>query len=485
MSSARAWQIAWIALGLAVVALYVVGLDAALTSYDEPVYAEFIRSTHEGEAGLSYRGIYTWQRPPTSIWLYAAVSAIVPGELGMRLLPALLTCFSALFAGRFVARHFGSDAAGMATALFCAAIPSQLLYGRLILSDPPFVALTVLAAAAAIASARQPRWFLWSLLALGSTFAVKSMAGAVPTLALGPWLALIAWRHRQNPALRFWRSVTAFAIAAGAFYAIGFLVGGREFYDEHIRFILLDRAEGELAGIGIGGPLAYLAHLWRADGAAVAIALLAGTLATGALAVRRSDLGLAAASGTAVLMLLLLSLLGTRLAHYLLPLYPVACIAAGAALAALLDRAAQTGPVARKWLPVATVLAGVLALAQGLARAPFDAGAMPMPAARDLGLAARKTESPAIYAYEWYAPQLTYYADRDWHFVTHFAEVARQIHSSREFAAKGVARVVPPWPAERMLMAGPAAALRADPRLQIDRELARSGDFLLVWASPR
>lgn len=436
------WRLGASALALLILTLYLTGLDAPLSNYDEPVYAEFIRSTQSGEAGLSYRGVFTWQRPPTSIWLYSLVSALVPGEFGLRLLPALLTALTALFAGATVWRHFQSPAAGLATALFCAALPSQLLYGRMLLSDPPFVLLCVAATACTMAAQSQPRWLFWAVLCLGGTFAIKSMAGALPTLALAPWIAVAGLRHRQHPDLRAIRSVVAFAALGGAFYAIGLAAGGREFYDEHIRFILLDRAEGEVTGIGIGGPSAYLRHIWYADGPVAALLLGGGVASSALLAWRRRDWKLATASASALTLLALLSLLGTRLAHYLLPFYPLASVACGGALAHLLQAFAKRSTPLERWTGPVAVGLTLLLLSSSLGKESFDSGAQPSQPARELGQAARDQTGGPIYAFEWYAPALTYYSDRNWHFLTRSAHAARQVHSSREFREAGVAVVL-------------------------------------------
>ena len=120
-------------------------------------------------------------------------------------------------------------------------------------------------------------------------------------------------------------------------------------------------------------------------------------------------------------------------------------------------------------------------LALGIAREPFDADAQPSYPARELGEIAAGLEGQHIYAYEWYAPSLTYYSDRDWHFVTRSEIAARRVHGSREFAAAGVAVVVPPWPEGKLLMVGSSEALRADPQLAVVEELGESTGFLLAW----
>jgi 4-amino-4-deoxy-L-arabinose transferase-like glycosyltransferase len=466
-----------------ILCIYTVGLDAPLSNYDEPLYAEFIRSMHEqGALGLVYRGVFTWQRPPTAVWLYAMVSGAIDGEFGLRLLPALCTAASALASGLVVWKRFGSAPAGIATAAFCAGIPSSLLYGRMLLSDPPFVLLCVAALAATMAAQEQPKWFLWAALALGGTFAVKSMAGAIPTAALAPWLWAAARRYRGDRSLRAVAALLGMGAMAGAFYAIGFIADGAQFFHDHFAINVVSRARGELAdgelGIGIGGPAAYVEHLFCADGVMWALLLIGGVIGAAITAARRRDLQLGVAASSAVVQLSLLSLFGTRLAHYLLPFYPFAAIAGGGLLARLL--AAREG----RWYGIASVSGAIALLFSGMARPGFDAGADPSFASRDLGQAAahRLAAGEPVFTYDWYAPAVGYYADRPWRFLTGSARAARLVQVSELFARSGVVRVAPPWPARRFLVAGDRVALARAPGLHLAELVAESGEFVLAVA---
>jgi 4-amino-4-deoxy-L-arabinose transferase-like glycosyltransferase len=435
------------------VAVYLADLGQPLTNYDEPLYAEFIRAMDRGGSWfrLEYQGAETLQRPPTSVAVYAAVASIVPGEIGLRLGPLLFTVVAIVGVGVAVARVYGDRWAGFAAAAVTAGVPSVHVYGRLLLSDPPFVALALGALIATIAAQRRPRYVVWAAALLGAGFAVKSFAAAVPLVTLAPGLAM-AWR-RHGSAARPGRAAIAFTALAAPYFIAGFAVHGGRFWDEHIGVMLIDRASGDLAPlIGIGGPGAYLEHLWRADGPLVTILLLGAIAGAGAWSWRRRDAELGVAAVAAALTFVLLSAISTRLAHYLLVFYPMAAVCAGGLVARAAPALAANANGARG---IAVAL-GIAVFAQGVARGPFDAGAVPSWGAKELGEAIRETFEPGrrCYAIDWYAPALGYYADRPFTMLTTVPEVGAMLARSDPFAQAGNVAVVPPWPEGTFILVG-------------------------------
>jgi 4-amino-4-deoxy-L-arabinose transferase-like glycosyltransferase len=487
-SSGRRWSLLAVLLAAGVVAaIYLEGQGRGFANSDEVVYAEFIRAMHRsGDYGtLRFQGTDLLQRPATSVALYAAVARFVPGELGMRLVPTLLTLAVLFGVAGLVWHHGGRLAAALATLLAFAAIPSELVYGRVILSDQPFVLACTLALGATMAAQRQLRWLPVAGLGLGAAFAVKSLAAGIPALALAPWLLRSLWLQRRAPAARrqLLLAVLAFTGTAAPFYLLGLWRHGARFWDEHVVQNLLLRASGRLeAIIGIGGPLAYVQHIWRADGAAVAVLLGAGTAAAGVLAWRRRDHALGVAATYAAVVFLLLSAMGTRLANYLLVFYPGAVLAAGLALA----RAMRVPRVAAwaRWLAPAAALAG---LAASVATPPFDDVAYPSVESRALGEVATQVAAPEerIYTIDWYAPALGYYADRTWHSLVTIPRMAAALGNTDPFRYTRTVHAVPPWPPGRLLVAAPEMVLRTTDGFVVERVLARSGEYLLVTGRGR
>lgn len=453
------------------VAVYATGLGGGLGNTDEAVYAEFIRAMHRtGDHGtLRYQDTVLLQRPAISVAMYAITARIVPGEYGIRLLPMLFTLVTIVVIGAAVWR--GSRdvqlasarlVASVAAAIFLAGIASVYIYGRLVLSDPPFVLASILALWATMAAQRDLRWLPWAGLALGAAFGVKSLAAGIPAAALTPWLLRAIWRHRGT--LR-WRvrvvgSAVGFLLLAAPFYVIGFARHGETFWDQHIARIIVDRAAGDLETlIGIGGPSAYLRHLWLADGPVVAVVLLGSIVAAAVLGVMRRDSELGVAATYASVVLLGLTAVNTRLAHYLLVFYPGAALCAGLLTSRIITWADEASSL-KPWLVrgVAPVLALSL-FATTIAQDPFDPSAYPSPAAETLGAAVQRHAAPdqPIYTFDWYAPALGYYGDRVWHSLVGDPEMARALGNSDPFRYTGTVHAVPPWPEGRFLVA-------ADPR---------------------
>jgi len=477
---------AWALAIAAVAAVYLSRLDAPLTNYDEPIYAEFIRSMHQSGDYLTlrYRDIETVQRPPTAVALAALASKTVDGELGLRLVPALFTLLAIVFVGVFTARHFASHGAGIAAMLTYAAVPSVHLYGRLLLSDPPFVLAATAALMLTVVAQSSARALVPAAVVIGLAFAVKSFAAAVVLCALFPWWITAAWRHARAGQDRRGLGIAAFILVAGAYYAYGFATYKMAFYREHFRDLLFASARGDIPVATIGNHWAYARHLYLADSPLITVLFGVAITSCAILALKRKDAELGVLASAPMLIALILSALGTRLSHYLLVFYPAAALCVGAAVAQV-AKAAGAADVSRA--PLVNLLAPIVALAvfaTGLAQPSFDAGAEPSPAARDLGYAAGLISDPKepIYAVDWYCPSLGYYADRPWIFVTHREDVARRVLSAEVFRKSKAVRVVPPWPTGDFLVVGRKQQLMTDPLLTQLHLSAEAGPYALGWA---
>lgn len=471
---------------MVVVALYLIGLGGGIGNGDEAIYAEMVRAMHRSGAYLTleYQGVELLQRPPTTVAMYAMVSKLVPGEFGLRLLPALLSCGTYVLLGMWLARRTGRIDAAVTAVLLGAAIPSVFVYGRLAFSDPPFVIACAVALVATVDAQRDVRWLPWAAAGLGAAFAFKSLAAGVVAVALVPWLLAAWWAQRDNA-----RAKRSLLIALGVgvalaapYYIAGFVEHGGAFWEQHIERILFARAAGDLEQvIGIGGPSAYFTHLWRADTAPVALVLGAAVLACSALAWRRRDRRLAVIATYAIVVFAVLSLAGTRLPHYLLVFYPSAVLAAGLLLA---EVGAEHGHRSRA-LPLLGPVIALALLGTTLASDPFDAATIPSAEAKALGQAARGhvSEDQTVYTLDWYAPALGYYADRRWHMLVTPPKLARALGSIDPFRYTGTIEGVPPWPGGELIIA--THRQRIDDRLEVIETLATHDDYVLVRAKAR
>ena len=472
--------------GLAILAVYLLGIDGPLSNYDEPIYAEFIRAMHEsGDIfSLRYQGAETLQRPPLSVALYAGFAALSDSEWGLRLGPALLSALVALLAGGFAARTTGSKWTAAIAAALTAGAPTFFLYGRLLLSDPPFVLACLGALIATMQAQTVPRAMRWIAIFLGLGFLLKSMAGAVPMFVLAPWWLRAARQHHkagQASARRIALDVAIFICLASAYYIFGLLVYREVFWDQHIGAMVLDRASGDLGPfIGIGGPDAYLRHLATHDGPLYCAVALLSVGGASVIAWRERNAAIGVLVTYALGSLLLLSLISTRLPHYLLAIYP----AIGLCSALCAHRMAN---VAGEQAPMAAVLAcvvGIAVLGQGISSPPTDAATLPDPASKTLGLAAATLPgNTRVYSLDWYTPAFGYYAGRPWTMLHSNPDVAAGLASMDPFAQAKNVQAVPPWPTGPFVVAAHESSL-VSARLTVVEVLAAVEGYVLVVATP-
>ncbi|MCP4447611.1 MAG: phospholipid carrier-dependent glycosyltransferase [Myxococcales bacterium] len=479
------WRSLLAAAALALIAIYLLGTGAALSNYDEPIYAEFIRAMHESGDYLSlrYQGAETLQRPPFGVALYAGLATIGDGEWAMRLGPALSSTIAAILVGVFAGRTTGSRAAGLVAAAVTAGAPTFYVYGRLLLSDPPFVLATAGALIATMAAQTNPRAMRWIAICLGMAFLLKSMAAAVPTLLLAPWWLLAAKRHHLNSrvgARRILTDLAIFATLALSYYVIGFAMHGERFWDEHIGAMLLDRASGELSPlIGIGGPDAYLRHMASHDGALYCLIAAASVIATAAIAWRERNPALGVLATYALGSLLLLSLISTRLPHYLLALYPAIGLCAAMTAHHIACKAGEQ----RRMVTTLVCATAIALFGQGIAASPGDVATLPNPICKELGaVAAEQPGDARVYSLDWYAPAFGFYSEKPWTMLHSNAQVAAQLAAMDPFAQAKNVLPAEPWPEGRFLLAAHESSLQAS-GLEVHKLLASSRGFVLTWVS--
>lgn len=485
-SGSRRWAYRGLAAAavLLLAALYCLDLGHALGNGDEAVYGEFVRAMQRSGdyLRLEYLGAELLQRPPTSVALYAGVSNLVPGELGLRLAPALLTLATYAGIGGFVWRRSGRLSAGVLAMLVGATVPTVWSYGRVAFSDPPFVAAVAAALLATISAQRDARWLAWAGAALGVAVAFKSLAAAIPALALGPWLLAAAWRHRAERR-RIALAVGGFVLLAAPYYVISLAVYGGRFYREHVERILVQRASGDLESIiGLGGPLSYAQYVWVADGAVIAALVLATVAAALILGYRRTQLDLLVPGTYCVLVFVGLSVVGTRLGHYLLVFYPGVAVGLGLLAGRLVDHSAARFRLA----PVSIVAAALAVAALSLGRPPIDSSILPSPTTRALGRSADALLPPEapIYTLDWYAPALGYYADRRWHMLVTPPRLAQALGNIDPFQYTGTIHAVPPFPPGELYVATMPETLGRAP-LEVLEVVAEQPGFVLVRARAR
>jgi 4-amino-4-deoxy-L-arabinose transferase-like glycosyltransferase len=398
------WHAAILA-ALAVV-LLLVGLGAsALTDRDEGANAEAAREMWEQGAWITPTLNYAprFAKPAFVYWLTAgAYATLGVGEAAARLPSALATAL--LIGLQYAAGRWAlGPAGGFRAALILLLGIEVVALGRLALTDAVLVLWTTAAGyaflRAHLGAPPRGRWYAAGYLALGLALLAKGPVGVlVPVAAVSVFLAVAggagrAWREAHPLG-----GLALVLLVAGPWYAAMFWRHGGEY---------LARAEGETLGrvfrtvTGPGGtalfylPVVLLGFFpWSA--------LLPGALWT---VLRRARAGAAAGRAEAaavfaavwvVTVVVLFSLVQSRLPHYVAPLFPMAALLLAAtwpdrvpalargllaALGVLLGGALLVAGLAGGWLtpqlalaypaeptarlPVSVAVVGLVALAAG------------------------------------------------------------------------------------------------------------------------
>ncbi len=478
--------------GLAAVPLFAF-LDAPFANGDEAIYAGFLAAMRRtGDlTALRWGDAVVAQKPWAPFAACALVSRVVSGEAGARLLPVVITALTGFATGLAAARVSGRTPAGVVAVLVTAAAPGWGLYGGRVSSDPPFVFGVILALVAAMAALARPRALVGVGVGLGIALASKSLAALVPAVALLPALAVILRRHgsaARRPALV---GLLCLLVLGLPFYVHGVWRFGRYFLSDHFGWSLGARARGELPGVGLGGPDAYLRHLAVGEGPvflAALVLVVGAALVVGFRARARAgadrDARIAAErllvpAVFGVLFVVLLSALGTRLPHYLLPLYPSFGLAAGVLAGRAAQWVAQRG--ASRLLHGVPALAAFALFVVGLGRPLDDAFALPAAPLAALGRAANPFLAPdePIHALDLYVPVVAVYAERPWRLLATSTRLAEVVSDVDVFAQDHTVVTGPPWsPGRRWVVAvSPEALVQAG--LPVRRAVAEAGGFVL------
>lgn len=465
----------------------VLGLDRPIGDGDECYHAQILREMMQSGDYLHARwyGAITYERPPLTYWLAAPFSALVPGEVGVRLSSALAGMLTLGVVYHVAWTLWQRRSVAVVAVLLLAGAPSYHVFMRSLMSEPPFLLALTLALAGTIWAQRERRALPLAAAGLGMAFAIKSFAAGVPALALLPWLVRAQLRHGDRRTLL--TGVFTLSALALAPIALGLWLDSARFVREHIVFNLLQRAHGGFVGIG-GGVFAYARSIMYRDGPAVAAWLVLGSVGAIVLGLRSRERALQIAGSYALADFVLMSLLGTHLPHYVLPLYPAAALGAAGVYAAALRR------FARLRSPLWAAGVPAIAIVIGLASQRFGGGSdylFERPEGKILGLRARgfAQAGERLYAYEWYGFALGYYSGHRVELLTSSPERFAQVNfAGGSIARAKAAALVPPPPAasgSRILIAGHAGDLSRASWLQMGQVLAAVPPYFLAYATVR
>jgi 4-amino-4-deoxy-L-arabinose transferase-like glycosyltransferase len=461
------------------------GLDYPVGDGDEAIHAvilqemiasgRFLRTTWQGAPHLFY--------PLLPYWLGSIFAQLIPNEAGLRMSSALASFATLVVVYRGSVALWGSRAGAAMATILLAGAPVFHTYTRSFMTDAPFVLAVAIATVGAARAQREPAQLRVALVGLGAAVACKSLAAAIPGVALLPWL----WGPMRRAGVRSVAASLGLAAAfALPFYVISFAQYGDQFWREHFLYNVVGRSRGGLAiQYGLqGGVEAYLLWLPRVEGPAVVAWLAAGSLGAvgiGSLARQRTLLLLGL---TATTIFVLWSLLSTRLLHYVLPAYPAAALA----MAGIYELVAARWPLVAR--PLARPLAPALGVLVLLTSVQYSGGSgwlLQGRRGRDLGLLAARVgrgDEP-VYALEWYGPSLAYYAERRAVLLTHNRKHFEALKIPYVMAARA-AYLVPPAPVPvgtSILVTAPMQDLMQAPWLRVEEVLGASPPCVLARAT--
>lgn len=459
------------------------GLDRPIGDGDESVHAELVRQMLRTGDYLHMRwyGVVLHERPPLIYWLALPFAKLSDSEIGMRMSCALMSFATLVVIYRVSCRFWAQPSAALTASILLAAAPSYHVYTRTLMSEAPYLLAISIALWGSIEALEHPRGLLLAAAGLGAAMAIKSLAAALPAIALAPWL--LHAQYKRGNLRSALGALGIFLALAAPFFLLSYWADPEQFVREHLGFHLLQRAQGGTLGMA-GGLASYAISIPFRDGPWISAWLAASVLA-GAYLGRRPELrSLWLLSSYAVLFFVGMSMVGTRLPHYILPLYPAAALASAGALA---GASARLTDLQRPfWRTVAPALAVVVLVASLRYSGGRDA-LFERPFGKILGEKASQLPKQApLYAYEWYGLSLGYYADHPVVLLTAQPQRFKSINFPLGAIARArAAALVPPLPAadgESIYIAGHVNDLKNANWFTVSDVLAAAPPYFLARA---
>jgi 4-amino-4-deoxy-L-arabinose transferase-like glycosyltransferase len=360
---ARSWPpsapvVVALATGMAALTLWSMlhGLGAGpLGDWDEATYAEIAREMTQRGDWLTpmWNGHAFYDKPPLVLWLMAVSLSSVPWtELAVRLVSAASGIGSVALTMWLTRRMLASvDAALIASLVLIVGsldpYANFVQLARAGMLDVPLTLVTVWAAAHTWLAERDPRHWRFAGVALGVAIMVKSVAAMTTLCVIGTGVIYLAVRDRPRLRVQFREIVAAAALAAAIalpWHLMQIVLHGRAFIDSYFVQNVVDKATTAADG-NVGGRGFYFVMLWRGFGG-WAVLFVPAMMVVLWRAFRRGDRRAALLSGWTVMPFMLFAAARTKLAWYLVPVYPALAIATAWLVSDALPRRARLGTIA-------------------------------------------------------------------------------------------------------------------------------------------
>jgi 4-amino-4-deoxy-L-arabinose transferase-like glycosyltransferase len=342
----RGLRLAWgIALVVGLLYLFVT-TRSTLWDRDEPRFARAaVEMVESGDYLVpTFNGELRPDKPVAIYWLIStAVRLLGPSEAAVRLwgpIGAALACFFTFLIGRLL---FGVRA-GLWAMVVMATTPMMFVDGTTVLTDGPLLACTTLATLAfVLAIVNGARLRYWALLALslGAAQLLKGPVGLLPvaTVVGSLWIG----RRVVRPARRYVPGTVAAVLLSVSIFLTWFVPANRATGGELLRRAagthIVARTLGALEGHGPSEAVEFLLYLFYYP-VVIALAFFPWSLyLAAALSALRSPRGFHPASSVILWSWilpapLLMTLVATKIPHYVLSIWPALALAVGAALQA-------------------------------------------------------------------------------------------------------------------------------------------------------
>ena len=309
-------------LGAIAAAVFLVNLGTgSLRDWDEATYAQVAREMVATGDWLTPRwgGDSFFDKPPLTLWAMAAGYSVVGvGEGATRFGSALAGIATVLLTYALVRRALGRRVALLA-GLILLGTPHFLKFGKMGMTDVPLTFFVTLSLYAYWRARVDERWLLAAGAAFGLAFMTKH-AAAVYAPAAG-LLHALAFRELGILRSRYLIGGAAVALAVLLPWHLLMLVEWRgEFWDSYVGYHMLSRGLGTPSGHE-GGTFYYLGVLVEEQRPWFLLSFAAVPYcAWFSIRHRRADVGLFAC--WAVGLLVVVTLIRSRLEWYLMPVYP-------------------------------------------------------------------------------------------------------------------------------------------------------------------
>ena len=315
--------------GLGIIAALVLlpGLGVqSLANWDEAIYGVVTRELLlQPGPTLRYGDGFWFEKPPFVFWLMAASSSLLGlTEFALRM-PSVLFGIAAILLQYLAGRRLGGRSAGLLAAILLLGVPQFVAYSRLAMTDVPLITLGMLSLVFLLYAERRPSLMMLAGVAFGLAILTKSVAAF---LFLPGLLAIAVARNgvRFLHSKEMWLVTIAALAVALPWHAWSMVTYGRSFLDKYLGFHIVARFLRPLENHE-GSPFYYLETYFHNAGFLAPVHAVGVALALG-LATFKRDRLLAAVGALPLAAFTIVSLQGTKIGWYLMPVYPGAALAA-------------------------------------------------------------------------------------------------------------------------------------------------------------